>query len=91
MGDIRASGLMAAVEFVADRGTRERFPAGTNPHKVVAAKAMEEGVISRWLPFLPVTSFSPPLTVSEAEIAEAVDRYARGLEAAMPDLQAMLA
>ena len=91
VGDIRASGLMTAVEFVADRGTRERFPAGTNPHKVVAAKAMEEGVISRGLPFLPVTSFSPPLTVSEAEISEAVDRYARGLEAAMPDLQAMLA
>lgn len=90
VGDIRNSGLMAAVEFVAKRDGRVRFPDGANPHKIVSKHAMKEGVISRALPFLPINSFSPPLTVSEAEIEEAAARYARALEAATPELNALL-
>lgn len=87
VGDIRGVGLMAAVEFVADRSDKRRLPAGA--HKIVAAHALKEGVLSRALPFLPVTAFSPPLSITEAEIDEATTRYARALEAAMPEIQAM--
>ena len=37
---------------------RSRRPA---PHRVVAAKALELGVLTRALPFIEVNSFSPPL------------------------------
>ena len=87
VGDIRGSGLMAAVEFVADKESKTRLPAGA--HKIVAAHALKEGVLSRALPFLPVTAFSPPLTITEAEIDEATTRYARALESATPKIEAM--
>ncbi|EHJ94678.1 hypothetical protein KUC_1637 [Vreelandella boliviensis LC1] len=84
VGDIRGVGLMAAVEF-------SGFPKASAPHKIVAKHATAAGVLTRALPYLPVTSFSPPLTISEAEIIEAVDRYARALDAATPELEALLA
>ena len=64
-----------------------RLPAGA--HKVVSAHALKAGVLSRALPFLPVNAFSPPLTITEAEIDEATTRYARALDAATPEIAAM--
>ncbi|MEM6609394.1 MAG: aminotransferase [Pseudomonadota bacterium] len=87
VGDVRGQGLMVAVEFVADKDTRTRLPDGA--HKVVAKHAMDEGVLSRALPFLPVNSMSPPLTITEAEIEVATTRYAAALAKATPELEAM--
>jgi len=82
VGDVRGVGLMAGVEFAG-------FPAGSAPHRVVAKHAMEEGVLTRALPYMPVNAFSPPLCVTEAEILEAGRRYARALKAATPALDAL--
>jgi adenosylmethionine-8-amino-7-oxononanoate aminotransferase len=84
VGDIRGVGLMAAVEFAG-------FPTGTTAHKIVARHALDKGVLTRALPFLPVTSFSPPLSITAAEIDTATDRYAAALKAAMPELDALKA
>ena len=89
VGDIRSVGLMAGVEFTADRATRKAFAQGSAPHRIVARHATEAGVLTRALPFLPVNSFSPPLSITAAEIEEAADRYARALDAAMPELAAL--
>lgn len=86
VGDIRGVGLMAGVEFVADRATRKPFRDGTAPHRIVSRHAAAQGVLARALPFLPVNAFSPPLSITAADIDEAADRYARALEAAMPEL-----
>lgn len=90
VGDVRGVGLMVAVEFVADKASKRRFPDAAAPHKLVAKHALAEGVLSRALPFLPVNSMSPPLTITEAEIDEATTRYARALQAATPGLRALL-
>ncbi len=90
VGDIRGKGLMAGVEFVADRATKAAFAAGTAPHRIVAKHATAGGVLTRALPFLPVNSFSPPLSITAAQIEEGVSRYARALSAAMPELRALL-
>lgn len=90
IGDIRSVGLMAGVEFVADRANRTAFPAGTGPHRIVARHAIEAGVLTRALPFIPVNSFSPPLSITAGEIDEAMDRYAAAVTSAMPELIALL-
>ncbi len=87
VGDVRGVGLALAVEFMADKAARRPFEAGTNPHRIVAAKAVENGVMVRALPFNEVVSFSPPLCITEADCDEAVDRFARALEASTADLQ----
>ena len=68
----------------APRGGRSR--AGTNPHRAVAAKAMELNLMVRPLPWLEVIPFSPPLCITEADCDEAVDLFARALDAATPEL-----
>lgn len=82
VGDVRGVGLMAGVEFAG-------FPAGSAPHRIVARHATEAGILTRALPYLPVTSFSPPLCITEAQIAEAAQRYGRALKAATPALDAL--
>jgi L-2,4-diaminobutyrate transaminase len=78
-----------AVEFVADRGTRRPFAAGANPHRIVAAKALEHDLMVRPLPFLEVIPFSPPLCITAAECDEAVERFARALDQATPELHSL--
>ncbi len=57
------------------------------PHRVVAKKALELGVLVRALPYIEVNSFSPPLCITKAEIDEAVERYGKALDAATPELK----
>jgi len=87
VGDVRGAGLMVAVEFVADRKARRFFDPQGQVHRIIARKVLEEGVLVRALPYGDITSFSPPLCITRSEIDEAVDRYIRGLERAMPELR----
>jgi L-2,4-diaminobutyrate transaminase len=87
VGDIRGEGLLAAVELVADRTTRRFFRNGQGPHQVVARQATANGLLVRALPFIDVNSFSPPFTISRAEIDEGVERYGRALDEARPALE----
>jgi L-2,4-diaminobutyrate transaminase len=86
VGEVRGMGQMLAVEFVADKAKRRFFDPKTAAHRVVAAKALEAGVLTRALPFIEVNSFSPPLCMSRAVVEEAVERYSKALDAATPDL-----
>ena len=87
VGDIRGVGLMVAVEFVADKKGRRFFDPETQPHRIVARKVLEEGVMVRALPYGEINSFSPPLCITRSEIDEVVQRYARGLEQVTPELK----
>jgi L-2,4-diaminobutyrate transaminase len=89
VGDIRGIGLMAGVEFVAERSARRPFPDGSAPHRIVAKHAAAAGVLTRALPFVPVNSFSPPLMINATEIDIAADRYAAALHSATPELEAL--
>jgi L-2,4-diaminobutyrate transaminase len=91
IGDLRGEGLMIAVEFTADRSNGRPFAAGTNPHRLVSAKALELELMVRPLPFIEVIPFSPPLCMTEADCDEAVERFGRALEAATPELDRLAA
>jgi L-2,4-diaminobutyrate transaminase len=86
IGEIRGAGLMVAVEFVADKTSRRFFDPEAQPHRIVARNALEEGLQVRALPYADASSFSPPLCIAQGDIDEVVDRYARALDRAMPEL-----
>ena len=52
----------------------------------VAAKSVEHGLLVRALPFIEVLAFSPPLCITSADCEEAIDRFARALNAATSEL-----
>ncbi|HEV8489803.1 MAG TPA: aspartate aminotransferase family protein [Candidatus Limnocylindrales bacterium] len=93
VGDVRVSGFMAGIEFVADRTTREPFP----PEMRLGARVREAGLRNGIVTYPgsgmadgirgDIVSLYPPLTFSPDDIAEAADRLdatfaevGRGLE-----------
>ena len=79
VGQVRSRGLLGAIEFVADKATRRGFdPPGSFAQRVQAA-AESQGVITRAAPTGDIIALSPPLTITEVEMAEAMDRFEAGL------------
>ena len=80
IGQIRGEGLMIGIEYCSGHNSKEA-PEMTPPaHKKIAMAAQERGLLTRALPFLPVNSFSPPLTFTKANADETVDIYAESVE-----------
>lgn len=82
IGDIRGRGHFIALELVADRATKEPFPADRKLFMKIRAQAMENGLIC-----YPVGGnvdgvngdiviFAPPYNCTDAELTEIVDKGA---------------
>jgi L-2,4-diaminobutyrate transaminase len=81
VGDIRGDGLLAAVEFVADRDDRIFFdPAGRIGPRVAAA-LLERGVIGRAMPQGDILGFAPPLCLTRAEADIVVEKTTDAVKA----------
>ncbi len=91
VGDVRGRGLIAAVEFVANKKPAKRFDPSVRVAAHVAQVSPENGVI-RALPAADAISFSPPLIVNEVQIDQMVEvaraapdtRCSRDLARAIP-------
>jgi adenosylmethionine-8-amino-7-oxononanoate aminotransferase len=70
VGDIRQTGLMAGIELVKDKGSREQFSEELRVGRQVILKARERGVIIR--PLSDVIVLMPPLSISEEELKKLV-------------------
>jgi 4-aminobutyrate aminotransferase len=79
IGDIRGRGLMVGVEFVRDRASRE--PDGALPDILMAACADAGLLVLTCGPSHQVVRWIPPLNVTAAEIAEAVEIFGESLGA----------
>ena len=84
VGDVRGHHLMACVEFVADRKTKERFPDELDIGRMVSRHADEAGLIVR--PIVHLNVMSPPLIISRDEIDTIVSKLRDSIVAAMADL-----
>ncbi len=80
VGDVRGEGLLAAVEFVADRDDQVFFDPALKVGAQMAAALLKRGVIARAMPEGDILGFAPPLCLTRAEAdiivtatAEAVD------------------
>ena len=71
VGDIRQKGLMAGIEIVADRKTKERFPPELRLGQKMVRKAREKGILLR--PLGDVIVLMPPLSSTESEVEGLVD------------------
>ena len=79
VGEVRGVGLIAAVELVADKETRQNF----DPKAKIGGRWVklieQNGVIGRTVPGESLC-FSPPLIIKTSEIDQMVDRIGRALD-----------
>jgi len=84
VGDIRGEGMLAAIEFVAERDGRKFFDFADKTGAKVAAALLERGVIGRAMPQGDILGFAPPLCLSRQEADEIADKTAEAVKAVLP-------
>lgn len=84
VGDVRGAGLLQGVEFVRDVATRQPFPPGVRPGKLVERAARDRGLILRT--GNDFAAFAPPLVVTRADIDTMCDIFADALSAVDAEL-----
>lgn len=84
VGDVRGSHLMACVEFVSDRASKQRYPDEVDVGKLVANACEPRGLIVR--PMVHLNVMSPPLVITRDE----VDRIVHVLRDAIVEVRGEL-
>ena len=82
VGDVRGLGLVAGIELVHDRATKEQFDPSVGAARRVWLAALEQGVIVRPLPG-DVLAMSPPFVITE----EQIDRMVMVLDRAIASVE----
>ncbi len=85
VGEVRGRCFMDCVEYVADKETKELFPAEVKIGDRIARHAQDRGLIIRPLAHLNV--LSPPLTLSREQIDFMVDTMRESTLATLDDLK----
>ena len=78
VGDVRSVGLIGAVELADDPKMRKPFDAKRGVGAYLVRRAQEHGLILRAMGG-DIIAFSPPLIITEMEIAEMMKRFALAL------------
>ena len=78
VGDVRGQGLMAAVEFVADKPTKTPYPADFKAGPKVHAATQQRGMFTRLSG--DVYNLAPPFVTTEAEIDRMVNVLGESIE-----------
>jgi L-2,4-diaminobutyrate transaminase len=74
-------GLLAALEFVADRGRKTPFDASLAVGARVAQACLERGLIARAMPQGDILGFAPPLVIDRSEADQIVSITRAAVEA----------
>lgn len=85
VGNARGIGLIGALELVADKDYKVPFDPALGVGAQVVARAQDEGLILRSMAG-DIVAFSPPLIITESEIAEMMARFNRALSAVTASL-----
>jgi len=84
VGEIRGAGLLAGIQLVKNKETRELFPAEQQSAIICRDHCLENGLIMRAVGQSMVTS--PPLVISHAEIDEMVETARKALDVTADEL-----
>lgn len=78
VGEVRGTGLIGAVELVANKATKTPFEPKLQVGGFLGERAMEQGLIIR--PLLDTIAFCPPLIINRQQIDDMIDRFAVALD-----------
>ncbi len=79
VGNVRGKGMMVAVELVADKATKQAFPADQAAGPKIFGELLARGIYTRVLG--DYVMFAPPLVTSEAQIDQIVEAVGESVRA----------
>ena len=80
VGEVRGVGLLAAMEFMADKEARTPFDPAVKFGAQVSAAALQRGLIARAMPHGDILGFAPPLVMSRDEADEIIGIVKQALD-----------
>lgn len=80
VGEVRGDGLLAAIEFVADKKSKTFFDPALKVGVKMSMATLANGVISRAMPHGDMLGFAPPFCITESEVDEIIDAVSKALE-----------
>lgn len=86
VGEVRGVGMLAAIEFVADRAKKTRFDPALKIGARISKAARDRGLIARAMPHGDILGFAPPLITSPAEVDEIVEIAAKAVRQVMEEI-----
>jgi L-2,4-diaminobutyrate transaminase len=72
VGEVRGVGMLAAVEFVANRETKTRFDPALKVGARLSAAARRLGLVTRAMPHGDILGYAPPLVLTTSEADEII-------------------
>ena len=79
VGEVRGVGLLAALEFVADKSKKQSFDSNWKVGAKVSAACLEQNLIARAMPNGDILGFAPPLSITRKEVDDVVKRTTKAL------------
>jgi L-2,4-diaminobutyrate transaminase len=70
VGEVRGTGMLAAIEFVADPANKTRFDASHKVGPRMSAACLANGLIARAMPHGDILGFAPPLITTQEDMTE---------------------
>lgn len=83
VGDVRGLGMMAAVEVVADKATKQSFPPEVHLSEQLAAALLQRGLFTRLI--ADTICLAPPLVTTDEQIDRIVEILADAIPAVLHD------
>lgn len=88
VGEVRGVGMLAAIEFVADREKKTRFEPGLKIGARISKAARDRGLIARAMPHGDILGFAPPLITTRDEVDEIVGIAEKAVRQVLDELVA---
>ena len=86
VGEVRGDGMLAALEFMADKDARTPFDPALKVGPKVSAACLERGMIARAMPHGDILGFAPPLILTKAQADEVVSIAKAAVDAVANDV-----
>ena len=86
VGEVRGAGLLAAVEFMADKQGRIPFDPSLKVGPRISARCAELGLIARAMPHGDILGFAPPLVIDEGDCDQIIEISAQAATSVLDEL-----
>ena len=88
IGEVRGTGMLAAIEFVADPARKVRFDPSLKVGARISAACLANGLIARAMPHGDILGFAPPLITTQEDMLEIAAIVRKSVAGVCDELQA---